>query len=626
MNTFYILLLSLFFALPASNKSTISSPDGKLQFVLSEDGGKLTFTVFLNGEKVVEESPLLMSLDGLTITEGIKTGKIKKFSESYDYQTLGLHSGSKNNCNGASISLNHKITGTKYTIGIKGFDDAVAFRFIVPGDESSLRKPDEATSIKLPAGSISWYHDLYMHYEGVHKAKLVDTIPAGQWAAPPVTVKLPGSSGYLSMTEANLTGYAGMAFQSDGGRGFVMRLGHSHPASYPYVLRYSKEDVERLSKIAEVKGTITTPWRVIIVAKDLNALVNCDAINNLCPAPDKLLFPEGIRTGWIKPGRAVWRYLDGGGDNSLGNMKKFSRKAAEMGFEYNILEGFWNKWPDDSIKALVDFSKKMDVGVIVWKHSRDLRDSGERKKFFQRLSDLGIAGIKIDFFDHEAKEMIDLYESIFREAAAMKLSLILHGANKPTGLARTYPNVLIYEAVRGMESSKLMERASHETTLPFTRMIAGPADYSVCHFGDRRRNTTWVHQVASAAIYSAPVLTYAANPDNLLSNPCLNMIKSIPPVWDETIVLSQSEIGESAIFAQRKGADWFLSVMNGVKPKSFTIPLSFLGGYSYSTYILEDDPENPASVIISEKQSTRDEVITLSLGEGGGYMVRFIPK
>jgi alpha-glucosidase len=104
------------------------------------------------------------------------------------------------------------------------------------------------------------------------------------------------------------------------------------------------------------------------------------------------------------------------------------------------------------------------------------------------------------------------------------------------------------------------------------------------------------------------------------------MIKSIPPVWDETIVLSQSEIGESAIFAQRKGADWFLSVMNGVKPKSFTIPLTFLGGYSYSTYILEDDPENPASVIISEKQSTRDEVITLSLGEGGGYMVRFIPK
>ena len=155
-----------------------------------------------------------------------------------------------------------------------------------------------------------------------------------------------------------------------------------------------------------------------------------------------------------------------------------------------------------------------------------------------------------------AKEVMDLYESILKETAALKLVCIFHGANKTTGLWRTYPNAVIYESVKGMEASKLLDRATHETTIPFTRMIAGPADYSVCHFGARRQNTTWVHQAATAAIYSAPVITYAATPANILANPCVEMIKSIPAVWDETIVLPPSEIGELAVYAQRKGTTW----------------------------------------------------------------------
>ncbi len=307
---------------------------------------------------------------------------------------------------------------------------------------------------------------------------------------------------------------------------------------------------------------------MIIAGNDLNTLVNCDAVYALCPPPDKTLFPDGSATEWVKPGRAVWRYLDGGGDQTLKNMKEFSRLASELGFEYNILEGFWSRWPDDSIKALVDYSRNLGVGIIVWKHSNTLHDQKARQELFQRCHDLGIAGFKIDFFDHEAKEVIDLYENILKETAAMKLVCIFHGANKPTGLWRTYPNAMIYEGVKGMEASKLLDRATHETTIPFTRMVAGPADYSVCHFGVRRQNTTWVHQAATAAIYSAPVITYAANPANILANPCAGMIKSIPSVWDETIVLPPSEIGDLAIYAQRKGTTWFLSVINGIQPKT----------------------------------------------------------
>jgi alpha-glucosidase len=601
----------------------IASPDGTIHCFVFTEKDQLSLSVTMNGKSVIEKSPLRMSADGVSITDEIKRGKVRKTSSNESYPWYGLHSTAVNNFNGVIITLKNRKIKTGYNLEVRVFNDAVGFRFIVPGNENSFRKPDESTLFKLPPKSTAWYHDLYMHYEGTHAKKMVDTIPAGQWAAPPLTIKLSGEAGYAAITEARLTGYAGMALQSDGKNGFTLKLGHSHPASYPYVLRYTKEDVERLSKIAEVKGTITTPWRVIMTGKDLNTLVNCDVLHNLCPAPDKSFFPEGIKTGWVRPGRAVWRYLDGGGETTLKNMKDFSRMASELGFEYNILEGFWSRWPDDSVRALVDYSKKLGVGIFVWKHSKDLMEPQKRADFFKRLHDLGIAWIKIDFFDHEAKEVIDLYESIFNETAALKLSLILHGANKPTGLARTWPNIMIYEGVRGMESSKLMDRASHETTIPFTRMLAGPGDYSVCHFGDRRRNTTWVHQVATAAIYAAPVLTYAATPAHILESPCADMIKSIPPVWDETIVLPPSEIGELAFYAQRKGTTWFLSAINGLHPKTINIQLAFLGTGSYNTLVLKDDPDNPASAVISRGSAGNNDIIRIDLGEGGGFMARF---
>ncbi len=609
------------FSAPLQQK--ISSPDGNLHCLVEIEKDQLFLSVTLDSRTILERSPLLMSVDGVDITSSVKPGKIRKFKTNKTYPIYGLHAVAKNNFNGTTVSLSHIGSGLQYTLEVRVFNDAVAFRFSVPGDENIIRKPDESTVFRFPAQSSVWYHDLYMHYEGVHTKKMIDTIPPGQWAAPPLTVKLAGNSGYAAITEADLVGYAGMALQSDGENGFAVRLGHSHPASYPYVLRYTKEDVERLSKIAEVKGTITTPWRVIMAGKELNTLVNCDVLYNLCPPPDKTLFPDGLKTGWIKPGRAVWKYLDGGGDGTLAVMKEFSRQAGELGFEYNILEGFWSKWPDDSIKALVDYSKNLGVGIIVWKHSNTLYDTKARLELFNRCQKLGIAGLKIDFFDHEAKEVIDLYETILKETAAFRLVCIFHGANKPTGLWRTWPNAVIYESVKGMEASKLLDRATHETTIPFTRMLAGPADYSVCHFGTRRQNTTWVHQAATAAIYSAPVITYASTPAHIIENPCAGMIKSIPSVWDETIVLSPSEIGDLAVYAQRKGTTWFLSVINGLQPKTIKIPLTFLGKGNYAAYILRDDPPDPASVKIASEIAKQVDILNIDLVSGGGFMSRF---
>jgi alpha-glucosidase len=202
--------------------------------------------------------------------------------------------------------------------------------------------------------------------------------------------------------------------------------------------------------------------------------------------------------------------------------------------------------------------------------------------------------------------------------------LVFHGANKPTGRARTWPNEMVREAVRGMESSGLMERARHQTILPFTRLLAGPADYTTMLFTERRRDTTVANQIASMAVFAAPVLTIAANPQSILTSPAVDVIKSIPATWDDTLVLPGSEIGELAIYARRSGTTWFVAVMNGPSAKSIRIPLSFLGTGRYATTAVRDGADDASVSVATESHGSAD-AIALDLRAGGGFVAKLIP-
>lgn len=608
-------------SLLAAENQVVKSPDSKVSFHIFTKSDSLFYRVSYENKDVIETSPIRMSLDAGTITGKVKLGGADNYQVSEEYPWNGVHSVARNHCNGSRISVSRG--ALHYTLDVRVFNDGAAFRLIVPGKPDAKRIADESTVFRLPAGATAWYHDLYMHYEGEYARKNMDTVKAGQWAAPSVTFRLPDSAIYLSVTEADLKNYGGMALQTDGNRGMVLRLPQNQPTSYPYKLRYSADDVQRLSRPAAITGTIATPWRIIMIANGLNALVNNDIVHNLCPPPDPKLFPQGIRTAWIQPGSAVWKYLDGGGDGTLETMKAYSRQAAELGFKHNILEGFWKKWPEGDLKALVDYSREKGVHIWLWEHSKELRDAKVRHAFFKHCHDLGISGLKIDFFDHEAKEEIDLYQSILRETAELKIMVDFHGANKPTGQERTWPNELTREAVKGMEASKLKDRAGHNVTLPFTRFVTGHAEYTPVHFGERRKNTTWAHQIASAAIFSAPLLTYSASPAHLLGNPAVGMIKSIPSVWDETIVLPGSAIGEAAVYARRSGKSWFLAVMNGAMPKSFDVPLTFLGEGTFSASEVRDLDGNPAGVGLAKGSYDKNGTIRLNLAEGGGFIAKF---
>lgn len=607
----------------AADTTVVKSPDGNIVFKLFQQSSQLHFAVTYQNKTIVAPSPMVLSVDGISVTQNITTGKTERYTRKESYPVFGVHAKAIDHFNEAAIAMTAGGGALKTRLDIRVFNDGAAFRHTVLSEKATLT-PAETTVFNVPSNSTVWYHDMNMHYESVHVKKRIDEVQQGEWLAPPATYKTTQGV-YAAITEAALLDYPGMSLEANGKNGAVLRLAHDQPTSYPYKLRYSAQDTARLKLPAQISGEVVTPWRVVIIGKDLNAIVNNDIISNLNPKPDVKLFPKDIHTDWIKPGRAVWKYLNGGGDGTLEVMKHFTDGAAALGFEHNILEGFWNRWPEEQLKELVDYSKQKGVGIWLWKHSKSLRNPASRDSFFKKCNVLGVAGAKIDFFDHEAKEVIDQYESILKEAAAYKVMLDFHGANKPTGLSRTYPNAMVYESVKGMEASKLTDRATHETTIPFTRFLVGPGEYTVVHFGQRRMNTTWAHQIASAAILSAPLLTYAAHPDTILMNPASNIIKNIPANWDETIVLPPSAIGELAVFARRKGNNWFLAVMNGVEPKKIKIPLSFLKGY-YIAEAAKDNPAENASVVVEHKAYSSKDIVELNLVSGGGFIAMFNQK
>jgi alpha-glucosidase len=276
------------------------------------------------------------------------------------------------------------------------------------------------------------------------------------------------------------------------------------------------------------------------------------------------------------------------------------------------------------MQELVTYSAAQHVKVWVWKAYSDhdgtpgLQQAAARQAFFRHCRDIGVAGVKIDFFNGESQEVIKFYQAALREAAELHLLLDFHGANKPTGESRTWPNELSREGVRGLESEKVWP--AHDAALPFTRYLAGHGDYTPLTFGPLGQGTTLAHQVATMATFTSPFLCVAANPEDILKSPAKEFITSIPTVWDETIVLPQSELGALSLLARRQGTTWYLMALNGEATRQLPVSLAFLGKGAYQALTLADSPDSPASGTIKRTAVTSKTSLTLSMQAGGGYV------
>ena len=610
----------------AEKMLSVKSPDGHIEVDLSVKGGHVEWNSLLDGVVVMEKAPLGISSGGQA-EKLVHFGTARHYRIDDSYAWYGVHSVAEEHGAGLEIPLLDRDGTVAWILEMRVYDNGIAFRMTLPGTEP--RVPQETAAFRLAAASVVWSFDpTYGHYEGVYQKSEACALPKGHFMAPPVTIELPGDSAYLAITEGRLQNYPGMVLQSDGSSTFFARPGNEVPADKALIYFQGAATAQRLAIPAALSGTIVTPWRVVMIARTLNDLVNDDIVSDVSDAPDPEIFPEGSRTPWIRPGRAVWNFLDGGASTLVGS-EAVSDMAAELGFKYQEVEGYWENWTEAQIKELVDYSHKRGVGIWLWKNRRDLATQETRETFFDLCNRAGIVGVKIDFFDSEAKDVVDLYQELLQETAAHHLMVNFHGANKPTGEQRTWPNELTREAVEGMEycctdtGQPDAPRARHAATIPFTRLLAGPADYTPMLFDKGLNGTTWANQIASAVIITSPLLTIAANPETILSNPAVQLIREISSVWDETIVLPPSHIGGLAVFARRSGDRWFLACMNGDAPENFDIPLRFLGGGSWTAQTVSDVANKEAAVHVEQHRFDADSVIHLVLAPGGGYVADF---
>ncbi len=624
------------------NSFDLKSPDEKVTGTLFlNEANQLIYNISFNEQVVIENSCMGITVNSVDLGKDVEINRPESIVINQQYKTRGVHTIAKNHCNQWTFPLTHLKSGKKYEIQLRVYDDGFAYRYIVPGN-GTQRILGESSSWKIPEHTKVWFFERpndwkLKSYAGEWLRTDIDSLhkisPTGPLQGMPLVLELPEENGFAVITEAALYNYSGMRLEAKGNRTVTANF---HEGESGFL----------------VGDTIVTPWRVTMVVKDLNQLVNSDLIANLNPQPDEVLFRN---VDYIQPGRSVWRWWNKG-IGTPEEEKQVIDYAYDLGFEYTIIDHGWEEWPDcwNKIKILSSHSKKKNVGVFVWKHSNEIdnpsNDYQEMKEFFDRVKETGAAGIKIDYMNAESKDKVDFEIKALEEAAQRQLLINFHGCHKPTGESRTYPNELTREGIRGLELNSMGEGpipARHNAALPFTRFVVGHGDYTPLGF-TAPGPTTWAHQLATVVIFLSPLQVIAEDSEFLLKDkrvrPALSVIKAIPAVWDETVVLDESRIGELAAFARRSGKNWFVGILNGGNEKTFQLNLEFLNSGDYDATIIEDDLQaskvnltglNPKAKLkefvkavpfkVSKRNLNRGNKVSLVLAKGGGFVGMFVP-
>jgi len=591
-------------AAAADVAKTLKSPDGRTVVMITA-GAHLNYTVKFGGQTVVEPSALGMTVDGRDMGEGaLFSGKALTETINETYPMVGNHPVAVNHCTATVIPLMSGKDGWKLEVRV--FNDGVAYRYRI----SSIGKrhiDGESTEWKLPAGTVLWSQSASnTSYEARYDAAVVGQLPEHWQIMAPATVKFADGAGYGMMTEANLVNYSDLSLQTTSN-------------VFKAFFRNNRQGWD-------ATGEIVSPWRVTVLAPDLNVLANSDIIRNLCPPPA----PELVNASWIRPGRATWGWLSCYCGPKLEDQREWVDRTKALGFEYYLIDDGWRTWNGGDEGAwtamadVVKYAKSQGVDVWVWVHCKYVHKPEDRLAYFKRAKDIGIVGLKIDFMSPANTEWVNWYDETLRVAASLQLMIDFHGAVKPTGRERTWPNEMTREAIAGREQGK--SPATHDTTLPFLRYVQGHADFTPTLFmPDRLSGSTFAHELAMAVVYTSPFLCYGDNPKNYLKSEAVDVLKALPPAWDETVVLPFSAIGEQAGFARRSGKSWFIGVINNQMPRRESIPLKFLGTGKYKLVELADSPDRNDAFVRTERMVIAKDSLTLPLRRDGGYVAWLVP-
>jgi alpha-glucosidase len=518
-------------------------------------------------------------------------------------------------------------------------NDGVAFRYHFPGSTDKPRKvTSELTGFRLPADGRAWltpyqeatqwapsYEDYYLEVAVGDEGPR----PAG-WAFPALFQVAKGSP-WVLLTDAAVDGaYCACRLKQAAPDG-VYQIRFPDPAE-----GWHQGDVEPSSKLPW-----TTPWRVVMVADSLAGIVESTLVTDLNP-------PSRVEdTSWIRPGRATWSWWsDHDSPQDYSKMVEFIDLAAEMGWEYFLVDANWDLMNNGDVRQLAEYARKKGVGLFLWYNSggdhnivtekpRGCMNATEVRKFeFDLLNKWGVKGVKIDFFQSDKQNLMALYHDILRDAAEKRIMVNFHGCTAPRGWQRTWPNLMSMEAVRGEEcytfAPEYPEKAPQlNTILPFTRNVVGPMDYTPCAFTDDKHphRTTNAHELALSVVFESALLHLADRVSayrNLPDAPKA-FLRDVPVAWDETRYVDGMP-GKSVVLARRKGDAWYVGAINGQNdPLRVSVPLKFLGDGPFTGVLIGDGP-NPRSFASRPVEVTSGDVLEMTLLPCGGGVIRLCPK
>ncbi|KXU34942.1 alpha-glucosidase [Cephaloticoccus primus] len=625
----------------------LASPNGRVQVevVRSDAKGLPRYSVKYDGYIVIAPSSMGLHTN-LPLSEFAAPEVTRRSVDEVYHMVLGNARSVPDRYHEMTLSFSAINEGHNIDLIFRAYDDGAAFRYVVPPQANEYTVYGEQTEFAFPVDYTLWGSDLGRSTTS-HEREFLPTTASQVRVFHRYDHPLVGKTGHkettFALAESDVENYPG-AYYSRGWNnalGVVVQLA-------PLIDSHNSNP--QAAKIAQ-DTPLRTPWRVIMLGDSPRALVESSLVATL-GAPSRV-----ADTSWIRSGKAAWEWWHNENvERKTETYLAYIDFAYELGLEYLLIDNGWYEgWsirykegsditkpiPAMDIPKITAYAKERNIGVILWAQWKQLDDHLDEA--FAAFERWGVAGVEPDFMDRNDQEMVNWYHKVLSKAAEHRLVVTMHGAYPPNGLVRTYPNYINQEGVLAAEYNKFSKRitARHNVTLPYTRMILGPMDYTPGGFTHVKPEdyyvgrfspvvqTTRGHGVAMYVVFDSPLTRLSDSreayrkPDGSWADG-IDFIREVPTTWDETRVL-QGDIGEYIVTVRRKDDTWYLGAMTNEDGRTLDIPLDFLGKGTYEAKIWQDAEGDISSLDVSTQRLKRNARLKMKLAPTGGGVAVFKP-
>ena len=638
-----------------AERITLQSPDAKNEIRLDIEQ-TLAISVWRNGKERLKPTPINLTVENRGVL-GASPKRIKQETRKIEAAiTTPIYK---------KAAIVQKACETtvwfegQYSVILHASNDGVAYRFATTFD-APIKVLDESAGLAfISPDQIAWVgynfgrqkNDLLQNsWESIYQKVKVAEIEKNKKRLVYLPLVLEFDDAAMAISESDLLDYPGWNFYCDSRDTAGLRAWF---AQAPVQETIEENRLHRIVNnrqpwLAETRGTRTFPWRLFMLADNAAKLTENDLVYALAT-------PSQGDFSWVKPGLSAWEWwsawtlrnvpFKSGINNET--YRYYFDFAAENKLPYLVFDAGWSSAFDlfavtnaIDLKALVDYGAKRNVGTILW--AAWPRLFNRQEEIFKHYAALGVKGFKIDFIDRDDQVVVKYIEETARIAAKYNLVLDFHGMYKPTGIQRTWPNVLNFEGVHGLEMAKFESKTdfpANDCIVVFTRMLAGPMDYTPGAMLNETKKGfrpirlqpcsqgTRVHQMALISLFQAPLQMLCDSVTHYRDNPeCTAFMAKVPVVWDETVAID-GKIGEYAVLARRSGKVWYISAISNWEPRELKLNLGFLNG-TYRAEIFADGinaDRNPTDYVLQKAKIRSTEPLTIKLAPGGGWTARLTP-